>query len=287
MLVACSNNDEKKWEPEIAVSLGVFDVDVSQYLNMDDLTVKFFTRLPIDLQKSSMARFSTLLLDSMDNSVGEDVRGDLLAFMNFVDDRDKKPAEMVGLLTRLMDSFRKHDQFFAINYFTYAIMDEVRTQDTSFRRTINTLFTDPSVSCINFRDTISVDMQQITDFDKIEQIRWMKVQALVSSRLQIRAEIQSNMCDNAGNVLDSMLYAGGENGIKMPFPKETGMSKPILHSYEHQDLEKLITSIGYFTAHIYSDSLGLTLDKVRNLHNQKVSVSIGIMLKTTINDTVE
>ncbi|MDR1022409.1 MAG: hypothetical protein LBL94_03935 [Prevotellaceae bacterium] len=288
IFAACSNNDEKKWEPEMALSLALFDVDISQYLGIDTLTKNLFERIPSALQKNSLARAIIVLQDSMDRSVEEslsaEIRSQIGNFMILIDRWDSGHTDPLSLLNALMDSFRSNGQFFAINRFAYEIMDEVKGRDTSFRAEIDSLL---AGRYIDFKGSMSIDIKQAANFDEINQIQWIKIQVLASSKLQVNAKLQADMYNVDSAVIDSMLYADGKNGIEMPFPQKAENKVRIVHDYGGQEAKLLISSIGGFTTRIFSPALGLTLNQVKDLHNLKVNVSIGLMLKATFGDAVE
>jgi hypothetical protein len=287
MLAACSNNDERKWEPALVVSLASFDVDISKYLGIDSLTENLFREIPHDFQENSLTRAFTVLRDSVGTSVIDSLPLDIqTAIYSTITIPTTPLLNPAILLDDLMKSLRERGQFFVINRIAYEIMEEVRgLPDTSFRAKVDSLFaTSPPV---NIGDAISIDMQQVADFEEMKQIQWIKIQVFVSSRLQVKATVQADMRDDSGNVIDSLLYADGKNGVEMPFPQSAGSKVHILHSYEGQDAKRLIASIGRFTVNISSPSLGLTLNQVKHLHNQRVTVSMGLMLKTTFGDAVE
>jgi hypothetical protein len=281
-LAACSNNDEKSWEPEVAVSLALFELDISQHLAVGSTTISFFKELPAGLKKSSLKR-AIASLDSINSSAKNDLSPQVRYDMdNFRMDRNPVPAD--DLLQTLITNFQERRQFFAINRFAYEIMSEAGEQDEQLELRAVNIF---EKYRITFTEQLLIeDMDQIVSTERVNQIRWAKALTSIHSRLPVAAKILLNMYSASGEVLDSLLRNNDQSGAVMPFPDETGNWIRIVHEYEPKDVQRIIPSIGKLVIEVMSDSLGLTLDHVKNLHDMKIRASIGLTLKMATSDLV-
>ncbi|MDR0687245.1 MAG: hypothetical protein LBF55_00990, partial [Prevotellaceae bacterium] len=161
-LAACSNSDEKKWEPEVAVALALFELDISQHLATGSTTISFFKELPAGLKKSSLKR-AIASLDSINSSAKNDLSPQVRYDMdNFRMDRNPIPAD--DLLQALITNFQERRQFFAINRFAYEIMSEAGEQDEQLKlRAINIFET----YRITFAEQLLIeDMDQIVSTER-------------------------------------------------------------------------------------------------------------------------
>jgi hypothetical protein len=297
LLAACSGH-EKKWEPEVAFSLASFEVDISKYVRIDSITCDFFEQklsaFP-DLQKSSLRNAIILLENSPEDKPAWEnlpisLDNDKFLLLNEDYIKPGQPAPDPELMLReLMDNFRNKQQIFAVNHLAYEVLREIKAQDASFNTAIDTLFANRIIP----RGTrIEEHIDGIVEADKTRQIQQMILQVFVSYKERnsgkapaVNATIQSYMLDGNRGVLDSLLYTDGENGVTLSFLMES--EKRIIREYNHQEAQKLLPSVKGFVVTVHSDSLGIKLDDVRNLHNLKIDVSVSAMLKIMLNDAVE
>ncbi|MDR0414166.1 MAG: hypothetical protein LBH84_01950 [Prevotellaceae bacterium] len=297
LLAACSGH-EKKWEPEVAFSLASFEVDISKYVRVDSITCDFFEQklsaFP-DLQKSSLKNAIISLENSPEDKpawenlpISLDNDKFLLLNEDYVKPGQPSPDPKL-MLRELMDNFRNEQQAFAANHLAYEILSEIKAQDTSFNTAIDMLFANRIIP----RSTrIEEHIDSIVDEEKTKQVQRMMLQVFVnykeknSSKAPVaNATIQSYMLDGSRSVLDSLLYTDGENGVSLSSLMEK--EKRIIREYNHLEAQKLLPLVKCFVVTIHSDSLGIKLDDVRNLHNLKIDVSVSAMLKIMFNDAVE
>ncbi|MDR2813336.1 MAG: hypothetical protein LBB79_01585 [Prevotellaceae bacterium] len=281
-LAACSDNEEK-WEPEIVVPLATLEVDISQYFPMVEFTSQFFDYLPPnEMQLTPDVKTLALIraiqsLDSLDldkpkeESVREKLPIPLRSEMDFFETgRSQKTPQVV--LGMLLSAFQEQGYYHAINRFAWEIVAEAVQHDSTLKPVAESMLT----GYCNHVDTFVVVSVNIGDFSEINQARWIKLQFFIASRLNLEAKIQVDILSADSTALDNFEY-------RIPIRNETGESLPP-HSYEGDEAKNTVQSLGHVSFRVSSDSLGLTFDKIKDLHERKIRASMGLMIKMAIND---
>jgi hypothetical protein len=277
MLAACSGNEDK-WEPEVAVSLAFFEIDISERLPVDTFTIDFFTSIlnSDELRKSALKR-AIAAVDSLDKSVGDSLAMNLRGhWYNFPHDQSPTgqgaPIGAETFLNLLLPAFKEMKCFFAINYFAYAIVAEGIAQDTANKHVAEVLFLSYAGD-IDFSETMNVDISEFSE--KVEQIREVKLQFFMSSSLEVNADAQLKMLGSGNVPLDSF-------EARMPIADNDKNREP--HVYKHDEAKAIIRSLNEIEFSVSSSSSGLTLEMLRDLHNRKINASVGLIVKMAIND---
>jgi hypothetical protein len=288
IFAACSNNDEEKWEPEVSVSLALFEIDISQYEpignTISDATVDFFRRLPTEPLKKSSLKRAIASLDSINSAAKDSLSAKILLDMDLFND-PFRPISSDGLLLSLINSFKEHHQFYAINRFAYEIMSEAGGYSDELKSVTDNIF---SRIPIAFSESLTITtIDQITSPETTNKIRWIKALTSIQSRLPVNAKILLTMYNANGEVLDDLLRNNDQNGVVMPLPDKTGNKVRIVREYDQKDVQRIVSSMDKLVIEVVSNSLGLTLDHVKDLHNMKIRASVGLTLKMTTNDLVE
>ncbi|MDR0712496.1 MAG: hypothetical protein LBF67_09180 [Prevotellaceae bacterium] len=269
-IFAACYDDEEKWEPEVAISLAYFELDISRYLQMDTFLLnEIFPVMVPSLQTSSLKR-AIRSLDSLDVSVRDDLPIALRSEMdNFL--MGKNPMSATKLLETLMEAFRANKHFIAINSFTYEIVTEAGEQDSVLGRLADVLLA--YYDNLNVYASVTVD---IGDFsDNVEQIQEIKLQSFLNSRLQVDAEVQVSILDPNNEELEqfeAQLQASGQHE-KQETPQV----------YHRDEARKIIRSMDRIAISVFSKSLGLTFADIKHLHEIKINISTGLIAKIAIN----
>jgi hypothetical protein len=268
LFTACSNDDEK-WEPEMAVPLAFFEVDVSQYLRIDTFTIHFFSKVITSPgMRDTALRKAIGSLDLQDKSAREGLsshlRSDMDAF--FLNDKDKKRSDL--LLEELLNAFRDNKHFFAINSFAYEIVTEALRMNSTLKPKFEEILPDS----VNFSNEITIETG---DFSKnIEQIRRIELQLDVRSQLDVDADVQLMMV-GSNTVLAN---------FDVTLPIGESKQSPQAHAYEQGDARKIIQQLDKVVFKVSSEELGLTLEKIKDLHDKKISATMSLKIKMAIND---
>ncbi|MDR0565897.1 MAG: hypothetical protein LBG47_02490 [Prevotellaceae bacterium] len=272
MFAACSGNDEK-WEPKMAVSLASFEIDISEYLRIEEFTANFFSILGPSMQKAALKR-AILSLDTVDASVGANLPGSLRGdWYGFPHDQSGTgigaPIEAKKFLGKLLPVFRSNKQFFAINHFACEIVAEAARQDS-------VLIVVAEEQFAYYAGEVDFSIAHEVEFaGKMGQIQELELQFFASSRLMVMSDIQLKLLDADSMVpLDSFEF-------KTPIPN-ANREEP--HVYERDEAKSIIQSLNKVNVSVFSDSLGLTFTMLQDLHSQKINASIGAIVKMAIND---
>jgi hypothetical protein len=267
---ACLNNDEKKWEPEVALSLAYFELDVSEYLRLDTFVInEIFQVMRRDWQTAALKR-AIRSLDSLEVPVKSELPLSVRSNMdNFLMDRN--PMDATQLLETLMSTFREKDLFVAINRFTYEIVTEAGERDDALKQLVDIAFA--KYDSIYIYEAMEVD---ISDFSKnVEQIQGIKLQSFLKSQLQVDADIQVHIRDISNADLEKFT-------LQMPAFGESE-TRGTLQVYDRDKAQGIIRSMNGITISVFSRSLGLTLENIKNLHKLKINISMSLMVKIAIN----
>jgi hypothetical protein len=287
----------------MALAVAYFDLDASQYLNLastqdanaSGFIIEYFTdlRLNKELQKASLKK-AILSLDSIDRSAKESLPIVLRSDMdNFLFDRYSIEPE--PLLEELLDNFQLNKHYFAINRFTYEIVTTSVRQDSTLRGVASEIFTRDKnkgggYNTIEGADTVSNisianDIGGILKDFGADQIQTLQLQLVLHSLLDsIEAEIQLIMLDQSYSVLDSFR-------ISIPIDGEVN---PQTRDYRRDEAMHLIMSLNKIIFKLSSKlvmnderddgAFYRMFDKIKNLHDQKVGVTVGLKVKMIIND---
>ena len=280
MFAACSNDDDEKWEPEVAVSLAYFEIDISEYLRIDSFTIKFFTSVLAQKDETKRAALKRAVesLNSQERWVVDSLPSDLREGYYYLlsdYDVDGKVPKAEAFLKQLLATFKEKKYFFAINCFAYEIVTYGIEQDASLKEdsTVEVLLLDYTNN-VDFSNTIAINTSDFSD--DAEQIREVQLQSFVSSLLKVDADVQLKLVGDKNEALDSF-------DIRMPIStKDENKEAP--HLYEREDAKMIIRALNKIRVSISSSSLGLTLDMLKDLHHRKINVSIGLTVKMAIND---
>jgi hypothetical protein len=275
MLAACSGNEEK-WEPEVAVSLAFFEIDISERLPVDVFTINFFSLLSREEGKRALKR-AIASVDSLDKSVGDSLALNLRGhWYNFPYDQSPTgqgaPIEAGTFLNLLLPAFKEMKCFFAINYFAHAIVAEAIAQDSAYRHVAEILFLSYA-DAIHLQEAMKVDISKFSE--NAEQIRDIRLQFFMSSLLKVNADVQLKMVGSGNVPLDSF-------EVRMPISDEDESREP--HVHKHDEAKTIIRSLNEIEFSVSSSSLGLTLEMLRDLHHRKINASVGLIVKMAIND---
>jgi hypothetical protein len=244
LFTVCSN-DEQKWEPEMAVPLAFFEVDVSQYLRIDTFTINFFSSIPSALQTITLVK-AIESLDSLDKSAKNGLPSRLRSEMDdfFLDIPIKRQPE--ALLTDLLNTFRDNQHFFAINNFAYEIVAEALRKDSKLKPKFEEMFAGDSV---NFNNAVVIDPGEFSK--NIGQIQGIELQLDVQSQLDVNADVQIVMLGSADNSpLDNFK-------VSLPIYGENKNS-PQPHVYERDEARSIIQRLNEVGLNVHSKKLGLT-----------------------------
>jgi hypothetical protein len=279
MLATCSN-EEEKWTPEVAMSLVFFEVDISEHLPIDAFTLQFFTSMlsSNDLKKRSLKR-AIAAVESLNKSVGDSLPTTLRGhWYNFPHDQSPTgqgaPIDATTFLNQLLPAFKAMKCFYAINYFAYEIVAEAIEQDSALKPVVDTILFPDYTGHIDLSKTIKMNIKDFSD--NVDQIQKIKLQLFMSSELKANADIRLKLFDPNNAALDSF-------EVRMPISgRNESEEQP--HIHELDEARAIIRSLNEISISISSDSLGITREMLKDLHNRKVNASVGLTVKMAIND---
>jgi hypothetical protein len=278
LFTACSNDDEK-WEPEMVVPLAFFEVDVTQHLQIgsaptvEEFIIDFFSTIPSSTTPSSdwqtlVLKEAIIWLQDSAKTAEESLPESLSAEMwHFYTDEWWASRGAEPLLKDLLSAFRSNGDFFVINNFAYKIVTAAAKLDSKLKPKL-------TGDSVNFSNEITIDKG---DFSKnIEQIRRIELQLDVRSLLDVTADVQIVMLGSDNAPLDNFK-------VTLPVYGKNEKS-PQVHAYEQGEARDIIQRLDKIVLNVSSKKLGLTLEKIKDLHDKKISVIVGLKIKTAIND---
>jgi hypothetical protein len=269
------------WEPELAIPLVFFEVDLNQDVKPESLSMVAFRFISTQSKQNDLMfrLVSTMLDDTVKNRLPAYLRTDVDTFMACYSRGDLIPDHAsASLLASLLEAFKKNHSITALDHFAYAILTANELSQV-YRDSMATM-----VYAMRFpSDVISTSMTMDFLSERSDQLFYLKVQITLSSRLQMVGNITAVLLDSTRTPLDTIVNA---QQAHLPFPPE---GERIMVEYASQDMAQKIIRAKYALVQLDSDTSGICMgvDQIRDLYNRKINVAIGIMAKLNIDDVAE
>ncbi|MDR2938048.1 MAG: hypothetical protein LBU92_03810 [Prevotellaceae bacterium] len=293
-LVAACNDEQDSigWEPEVATPLAQFEVDFNEQSfhgkKLHDFARMYFSDLLVTQNQQNEILYTAIsqgLDDSIKKWLPPYLQVQVDDFVSNMEHDYPLPAFTAApLMMDLLDHFAQRNSVVPLNKFSYYTIAGLPTvlqnvvKDSLYHLSINV------------GGDIGLDIKELTE--KAKDLRWLKLQMAVNTRLAVNAQLQVYLRDTSGVVFDSLFREkDGRHEGQMPFANNVAGEYKQRVTREYPDSESakdMFNRLHTLSLEIKSDSLCLDtgLLWLKDLYNRKLHTSVGLQFKSNLDSWV-